>query len=95
MGAGVRLPSHGAGPRGALYAQQTEWGHGVADDNTEHLQARLTVIEARLKALAAADDQASWGRPNAARGGARQEQVDLVAEAEHIRSQLRQGSSDA
>lgn len=56
--------------------------------NKRQLEARLNEIEARLKALAEADHQASWGRSNASRGGFRQEQVDLVAEAEHIRTQL-------
>jgi hypothetical protein len=60
----------------------------MAADDTRQLQARLTKIQARLRALAEADDQASWGGSNASRGGSRQEQVDLVAEAERIRSQL-------
>ena len=60
----------------------------MADSDTKQLQERLTVIEARLRALAEADDNASWGRPAAMRGGFRQEQADLMQEAEQIRAQL-------
>jgi hypothetical protein len=61
----------------------------VVDSGTKQLQARLTVIEARLKALADADDNASWGRPAAMRGGFRHEPADLMQEAERIIAQLR------
>ena len=56
--------------------------------DTEQLQARLAAIESRLRALAEADDNASWGRPGAARGGFRQEQAELAAEAERLRAEL-------
>ena len=57
-------------------------------NDTKQLQARLTAVEARLRPLAEADDNASWGRPVAARGGFRQEQAELAAEAESIRAEL-------
>jgi hypothetical protein len=60
----------------------------VADNSTERLRTRLTQVEARLRVLTEADDNASWGRPLAARGGFRLEQADLVVDAEQIRAEL-------
>ncbi len=64
----------------------------MADADTKRLQARLSDIHQRLKALDDADDQASWGG-SAARGGFRQERLDLMKEAEAIRVELGKGST--
>ena len=60
----------------------------MADDEAKRPQTTLTAIEARLKALAAADDCTSWDKLAAARGGFRQEQVDLRNEAARIGAQF-------
>lgn len=60
----------------------------MSDDETKRIQSRLTEVEVRLKALADADDNASWGRAAASRGGFRQERVELLEEARRIRARL-------
>jgi hypothetical protein len=63
-------------------------GRSGAGSGNEPLPDRLAAIEARLKSLADADDNASWGRPTASRGGFRREQAELAAEAERIRAEM-------
>lgn len=65
----------------------TETG-AVPDSEPEPSQARLMAIEARLKALEEAEDNAAWGRTAASRGGFRQERDNLLCEAEGIRAKL-------
>ena len=60
----------------------------VPDSEPVQSQARLMAIEARLKALDHAEDNAAWGRTAASRGGFRQERDDLLREADGIRARL-------
>ena len=58
----------------------------VPGSDPDQYQARLTVIEARFKALADAEDNASWGRAASSRGGFRQARADLLRVVESIRA---------
>ena len=60
----------------------------MPESEHERFQAKLKTIKARLKALEDAEEDASWGRIAATRGGFRQERDDLLREADGTRAEL-------